>query len=446
MSIRLKYVVSMLGAGVLATSLITNVMAGHPPFVPAKLSGPTKTQHGNFVVTGALHVNKNTTIYGHAYARDGLQVTKGLRVTSEGLTVDSGGIKGDSLVVAGPLSAASGTFLGNLQAGAITGNSLSLSGGLTAAGKITSNGVDAGAGGLTTSGAVTAGGITDSGSLAAGSTTVSSLTDNGDLTARAANLTNLTVSGNVNFTNANLTGLSLGGINLSNLNIGSPSGTNAPLNLSENGKTAQLGVDQSGALTINGEVTSAGLTSSGSISTTQSLSVGQNATIGGNVLVSGPGITAASLQAPPASSASTAPGTLTLGGSTILANGTLTLAGADDLTFATPNGSSAPTSHILANGDADLAGTANIVVPANANATVDASVTFRRPYSTSPIVTVTPADNAAQSSTGPGNAWVTVNGSNGSFTGFTIHYVPPADSAKLAAGYTTTFNYIVVGS
>jgi len=80
---------------------------------------------------------------------------------------------------------------------------------MNAAGKITGNGLDAGTGGLTTTGNVAGAGfsassITDSGALSAGS-----VTTNGSLSAGSGAFSNLQVSGNVNFSNATVTGLNL---------------------------------------------------------------------------------------------------------------------------------------------------------------------------------------------------------------------------------------------
>lgn len=473
MSTRLKYVLSAIGAGVLATSAITAAFASHPVGFrgQVKSQSRTTTVSGNLTVTNVAHINKNESVYGRLYAHGGEQVWKALTVKSGGLSV-SGGTNTDSLNVGTTLAADSATIAHNLSAGNISGAGLSLTGGATVGGKLTANGVDAGAGGITTAGSITASG--------------------------------LSVSGNVNFANATVTGLNLSNINLTNaalqtLNLGNPSSTSAPLNLSENGQTEQLGVDSTGALTVrsanigagtfgtlnlgttsdttsgltlnengkslqlgvdaNGNLTvGGGLAFSGPLSTSNALSVAGNATVNGSLTVGNSvGVIASNLQAPNPSG-STSPGALTLQGSTIAltgsttANGNLTLSGASDLNLSAPatSGTVTSNSHIVANGATDVAGTLAIGVGTSGEAT--ATQCFRKAYGTAPIVTITatsdpaPAADFAASANGAPKVWVTTVAqsfggcANG---GFTIHYVPPA---AVTSSFTVSYAYHVVGS
>jgi hypothetical protein len=380
-------------------------------------------------------------VNGRLYAHGGLQVWKGLTVTS-------GGVTADTLNVKGAISAASATLSGNLQTGTLqtgpmTGATLALTGAATiggalnAAGRITGNGLDAGTGGLTTTGNVAGAGfsassITDSGGLSAGS-----ITTGGSLAAGSAAFGSLQVAGNVNFTNATITGLNLsnlnlGGSSLSSLSVGSTSNSAAPFNLSSNGKTISLGVNGNGALTTDSLAVNSGLT------------VGGNSSIVGNLVLGGSGGLTTSLVTAPNSSGTTTPGPLALTGSTITLNGSATISQGKDLIFSTGSGVA---THISAPGDTDVAGTLSVSPSSNTASTSpdirSAQYNFIEPYSRAPIVTVTASSNPAQGSLTPA-VWVTLNvNSSNQYTGFVLHY---QTSATVANPSTVTYNYHVIGS
>jgi hypothetical protein len=431
MSKGLKLMVPLVGAGALMTSVFSGVLASHPPASHEFIRNAAKsfTVNGKLTVTDVLRVNKNQSVYGRQYAHGGLQVWKGMTVTN-------GGVTADSLNVKGALSAASATLSGNLQtgtlqAGTMNGSTLALTGAATiggvlnAAGRITGNGLDAGTGGLTTTGNVAGAGfsassITDSGPLSAGS-----LTTSGALSAGSAAFGSLQVAGNVNFTGATVTGLNLsnlnlGGSTLTSLNVGSTSNSAAPFNLSANGKTIALGVNGSGALT------------------TDSLVLG-----GSGGLTTGL-VTAAN------ASGTTTPGALSLTGSTITLsgnvqhNGNTTLGQGKDLVFTTGSGAA---THVTAGGDTDAAGTLTVSPSSNTASTNPdvrtAQYNFAEPYTSAPIVVVTAAGNPVQGSLSPA-VWVTLNvNSSNQYTGFILHY---QTSATVANPSAVTYNYHVIGS
>jgi hypothetical protein len=443
MSKGLKLVVPVIGAGALLTSVFSGALASHPPASRQFVGNAAKsfTVNGRLTVTDVLRVNKNQSVYGRQYAHGGLQVWKGMTVTN-------GGVTADSLNVKGALSAASATLSGNLQtgtlqAGTMNGSTLALTGAATiggvvnAAGRITGNGLDAGTGGLTTTGNVAGAGfsassITDSGSLSAGSVTTS-----GALSAASAAFGSLQVAGNVNFTGATVTGLNLGSVNLggstlTTLNVGSTSSSTAPFNLSSNGKTIALGVNGAGALTTDSLAVNSGLT------------VGGNSAFAGNVAVGGSGGLTSSLVTAPNTSGTTTPGPLTLTGSAITLTGNTTFGQGKDLIFTTGSGAA---THITAGGDTDVAGTLSVTPPANVTspgpAVATAQYNFTEPYTSAPVVVVTAAGNPMQGSQLPA-VWVTLNvNSSNQYTGFILHYQVPSTGASPTA---VTYNYHVIGS
>lgn len=452
----LKPIVPVLGAGALITSVFSGALASHPPAPHDFLRTAVKayTVNGKLTVTDVLRVNKNQSVYGRQYAHGGLQIWKGATVSNGGLTVTSGGVTADTLNVKGALSAASATLAGNLQtgtlqSGAINGSTLALTGAATiggvlnAAGRITGNGIDAGSGGLTTTGNVAGAGfsassITDSGALSAGS-----LTTSGSLSAGSAAFSNLQVSGNVNFTNASVTGLNLsslnlGGSTLSSLTIGNTSSSSTPLNLGANGKTIALGVNSSGALTLD------------NLAVNSSLAVGGSASIAGNLVLGGTGGLTTNLVTAPTPSGSSTPGALGVTGSTItlngnlVANGNTAVAQGKDLILSTASGVA---THVTAAGDTDVAGTLSVTpaagVASPGPAVGTAQYNFIKPYASAPVVVVTAAGNPLQGAQVPA-VWVTLNiNSSNQYTGFILHYQVPSTTSTPS---TVTYNYHVIGS
>jgi hypothetical protein len=316
----------------------------------------------------------------------------------------------------------SATVAGVLQAGPITGTSLSLTGGatvggtLTANGKITGNGLDAGTGGLSTTGNITAAGLA-----------ASSIDDSGALSAGPASFSSLTVSGSVNFSGASVSGLNvsnlnLAGVTLQTLNVGTPSGTTAPLNISENGHTAQIGVNSNGSLSLTDASVAGSLAVGGAIQT-------------------GSGVTASTLQGTP-SAGTSAPGPLTLQGNGITLAGNTTLSGGNNLLLST-SGSNA--THVLSSGDRDVAGTATVHVTSGSTPAGDftTTVSFIQPYTAAPVVVLTPATDPDPDQDAMPKVWVTLQFGTGQYTGFTIHYRP--FGGKAATSHDVTFNYHVIG-
>lgn len=488
---RKRYVVSVVGATALTGTLLTSAFADHGSAWSQLVRAAVKTQtiKGNLTVNNVLHVNKNESVYGRLYAHGGLQVLNaGLQVKRGSLSVTNGGIKTDSLESTGPVSAPSATISGNVTAGglsttgALSAGSLALTGAatvgstLTAAGAITGNGLSAGTGAisggsLTTTGDITGANITAHGNL---STT-------GTFAASAANFGNLTATGSVNFTNATVTGLNISG--LGSLSLGNPSASTAPLNLSENGRTVQVGVDNTGALTAptisaqvgnfqalvlgsststaiplvlteNGKSANVGVDSSGNL-TTSNLLVSGTATLNNLVLNGTNGGLTTGVVTAPSVTGTTNPGPLTITGNGITligattvngpANVTGNLTASNNLTLSAAGATStapASASHII--GNSDVAGTATVNVPVGSSPASPASqsVTFVSPYSTPPVVVVTPTQDASQGSGQEPSIWVTDNVVGSATTGFTIHVAP---SAATTAVYPVTFNYQVVG-
>jgi len=441
--------VAIIGACALIGSLLTNALASKP----APLRGLARTQdkkfavNGSLNVTGVLKVNKNVNIVtGKLYAHNGAQIWKRLTISGGGLIVTP------ALQVTGPSAAtfAGGlTTSGNVTTGALTVNgALSTTGAASIGGKLTSiGGVDAGAGGVTTTGDVAAknvnasGNITTTGNISANQLTVQTLsitnfapstistgaisaatlttTGNasigGTLSAGSTTLGGLALTSganvnfngaNVNFTGANVTGLSgvgTGG-NPSSLIVGASTATTSPLTITENNHSATIGVDTNGNLTVSPgftTVTTSSLTSS---------------------LTSSNTLNALSIAGAP----------INLQNATNLVNGS-------DLGFSIPGANVA--SHILANGDADVAGvTSAITVQQNTNPPQTYSTTlktFSKPYASTPIVVVTPTTNPGLYTTGAVHIWVTA-----STTGFTVNL---ATTGNVTQQYSVSFNYLVIG-
>lgn len=399
---RTLLVISVLGAGALGASAISGAFASSPsPLRPMiQPNARDVTFQGRVTINNVLRVKKNTSVYGHDYAHNDLQVW-------QGLLVHSGGIKADSLDISGPAQMQSAAVAGVLQAGVISGTSLSIGGGasvggtLTANGKIIGNGLDAGTGGLTTSGNITTAGLS-----------ASAINDSGALNANS-----LTVTGNVNFAGATVTGLSTNGGTLPALTVGSPAATTAPVTISANGHTTQIGVNSAGALSLG------------------DLSTSGNITVGGSG-----GVMASLLQGPPPAGGSSA-GPLSLQGSTISLAGNTTLASGSDLKFSTSGNSAG---HIVTGSDTDVAGTVSVHISAGQTPSTEStrSVTFTQPYDTIPTITLTAAADPDPGSSSAPKVWVTVTQGSGSYTGFTVHYAP---SATVDSAHDIPFDYHVIG-
>lgn len=453
-----RFAVPALGALALATAAFNGALASRPAAFhgDAQPSRKVTNVNGNLRVHNVARVDKNLSVYGRVYAHGGEQVWSGLLVRS-------GGVKTDSLDVTGPVAAQSATIANNLQAGtvqatAINGATLSLTGagtvagGLSVAGKVTSNGLDAGAGGVATSGTISGGQITSNGQLTAGS-----IATNGTLTGGAASFNSLAVSGNVNFSGATVSGLTLSNLtggNLASLSLGSQSSGATPLTLSANGKTTTIGVDASGNLTLGSALASGNLGVTSNATVGGGLAVNGAATVGGTLTVGGAnGITATSITAPPSGSNVSAPGTLTLNGSLINLSGAasvsggLTLANGSDLVASSTTGTTTNATHVRAAGDRDLAGIATLNVGGGAAAGTDiqTSVSFINAFSSVPAVTITPLDDPNPGQQTAAKEWVTLTqASNGTYTGFTIHHV--SSTAAPGPGYSVRYAYHVIGS
>lgn len=458
-----RYVIPAFGAGALVLSAFSGAFASRTDGLrQLARSQKTTTVNGNLKVTNVARVKSNLSVYGVAYSHGGAQIW-------QGLLVRSGGVKTDRLDVTGPLAAQSATVSNNLQAGTlqattINGSTLTLSGAgtvggtLNVSGKVTGNGLDAGSGAITTTGNLNAAGIAASGQLSAGSISTA-----GQLTASQATLSNVTVSGTLNLSGAQVSGLSisnLSGSTVGSLNIGAPTATTAPFNLSENGKTVNIGVDTSGNLTLGSLLTSGNLGIGGNASVGGTLAVTGATTVGGALAVQGAnGIVATSLTAPSTTSGTTTtPGTLTLGGGSIVlgaattASNGLTLGNGSDLTFTAPSGGTTA-SHMVASGDRDLAGQQIISVPTSTASGVDVStlagtnttVQFARTYTSLPIINISPASIPSPGTEAAPKYWTTpITGTaSGTYTGFIIHYVPTQNVS--ATNFQVTFNYHVIG-
>jgi len=408
-----------LGALVIAGGVIVTgvqsaaATASRSPHSQAAARAKKTSFGGSVSIGGVLKVSNNASVFGKMYAHNGAEVWNGLLVRS-------GGVKADSLDITGPLQAASANINGALQASSINGSSLEVSG-------------DGRFNGTLTTGSLSTQGLADSGSLSAGTITTA-----GSLTAASATLNGLTVNGNVNFSGANVSGLnlsnlSLNGANLQTLSVGAASSGAAPLSVSSNGRTIQLGVNSNGALTAD------------------DLALANSLSLGGNLTVKGTGgVTASNLQAPVNGTNQLQP--LTLLGSNLGLSGTgltvsvnQTLANGSDLQL---SHSPSQASHIVSAGDADVVGTTTVSVPSGSVAAggYTAFVSFAKPYQTYPNVTLTAAGDPAPGYTSAPKLWVTVEqGGANQFTGFTVHYVPPvALNASIDRSFSVTYNYHVL--
>jgi hypothetical protein len=395
----LAYLAGSLGGCALLGSLLTSAFASPPPpaFQPA-LHSDRATTVGSLRVNGILRVNRNASTYGRLYAHGGIQVWKGL-------TVRTGTLAANSLDVSGAITAQSATVAGTVQAGPVSAASLTLSGALTSSGRIAGNGVDAGTAGLTTSGpinggALTAGSVSDSGALSAGAATLSSLTVSGAVTLPSATINNLTAPN----------GLTIGG---------------------SSGKTAQLGVNSSGALTVSDLVTSGNVV------------VGGNLSVAGTATLNVSSLAVSTVTAPNASGTTT-PGPLTIQGSVISLvgnavslNTNTTLAGGADLS-GTVSGSNA--THLVANGDRDLAGTVTVPVTSNVQpgGVATYTISFVQPFASAPTVTVTPVTDPQPGSSYQPKIWLNVTKDQ-----FTIYLAPTQTHNQ---DYTVVFDYHVTGA
>lgn len=456
-------VASVAGAAALAGSMLSGAMAARPaPLHPltkivAKKKAVKKYKvGGDLEVHGVVRVDKNNSVYGRLYAHGGEQVW-------HGLLVNTGGIKSDSLNVTGPAQMQSATIAGNLQAGAMTGTSLNMSGPvtlgatLTVGGKVTANGVDAGASGLTTSGTVTAAGvsatsISDSGTLNAGSVTTNgtltagSVNSSGTVTAAGAALGNLTATGTVDLSNAtlklpanvfNLNGSSVTSLNVGQtLNVGTVSQSIPPLTVAEGGQTATVGVDTNGNLLTNGI-------------DVKNLVVTGSFTLPGNGALSVSGIAGAPVNG------SSGPGPLSLQGTQVTIGGNaITLAantaisnGADLNLNGAIGGAPQGASHLTASSNSDVAGLVSFnsssVNPANPTSVLPQTVTFQRPYKNQPIIELTADSDPAPGSTYMPKVWVELLGSTGNYTGFRVYYVPVPNEAT---SINVIYGYTVIGT
>lgn len=358
-----------------------------------------------------LRVDGASDLRGSVRARSGLRVTVGLTtdrlhstgpvtmdgilrvagiVTAGGLNTGAnpitttGALQGGTLALSGGASIAGDTsFAGNLSVGrTLTAGSVSLGSGSLQAGFVNANTINSG-------GAVTAGSITSSGAVTAGSGTFASLT--------------VAPGGTVNFNNAAVSGLTLtGNASLSSLRIASGSagginGTQA-LIISQAGQTTSLSVDSFGILTVAG----AGLS-------TPALTVSNNASVGGtlttNRIASGSQLVLS------------APSVATTGNLSLSANGDLLL----------NNTGSSVASHILGNHDTRGQCTATV----SAGSTSTCGVIFTDPYSSTPIVVVSPSGTDPTVVSG-----FSVQAFAGGFTIYSTGGMP---------GTNVTFSYIVQG-
>lgn len=415
-----RIALSVAGAAVLAVSLLTGALASAPPIFHSHAKSPAKkySVSGNLTVHGTVRADNNLSSYGKLYAHGGEQIWKGL-------IVRTGGVATDSLVATGDIKGQSGTFGGNLTVGGnLQGGSLAVTGGANITGSLTT-------------GALTAGSISTNGSVTAGSLTVSNVTASGTV-----DFTNATVKGlNTSVTGAQLNGATIPSLNIGTLFLGNASSGNYPLSLSQNNKTATLGVNSNGGIQVQD------FSASGNAGVGGGLSVTGGTTVGGALTLTGTsGIIAPSLAAPNPSGSSS-PGALTLQGSTIthtgatVLNGTTTIATGNDLVLSTV-GTPASASHILSSGDRDVAGTVAISgIPSGgavSGTEYTGSYTFTKAYANAPIVTVTAVSDPGLGTSSAPRVWVTTTTS-----GFTIHFVPTMTGA---AGQTISYNYHVIGS
>src|SRR5947209_13116085 len=185
MQSRLKYVIALLGAGALVSSVLTDALASKPsPFHSNARGNANLTVSGNLTVNNVARVNKNMSTYGRLYAHGGEQVWKTLTVKTGGLNV-TGGTTTDSLTTPTLSVSNQAAFGGNASVtGSLTAGSLTSTGAITAPSLTLSASGKASQIGLDANGNVTLGsGLTAAGTVNAGALTAGSVTSTGTLTA-----------------------------------------------------------------------------------------------------------------------------------------------------------------------------------------------------------------------------------------------------------------------
>jgi hypothetical protein len=454
----------------------------------AKFNGNVNVAKKPLYMHGGGQVWTSFTDHGTMTVANGATIQKG------GLKVSSGGIATDTLVVDTSMKAADAEITGNLSAGPaqftgpVSGTSFTAAGSGTTGGSLTlSNGsnnvtlTNTGNSTISTTGNISAANLTATGTFSAanlstnGSVTAGSVVDNGTLQAQAiatagavqaqsvtatgtvqgnavnagsmtvtnavnantANLTNLKVTGAIDFTNATVTGLTLGNLggSVSTLTVGATSANTPPLSVSENGQTAQVGVNGSGAVTVNNLNVGTALQVGGAGTVTGNLTVGGSLTLNNGLSLPGNTTTTGLLASEITGTlVSSNPGPLSINSSALTINApttalnTVTLAGGSNLALST---GSSVASHIIANGDTDVSGT--LTVPISGGPLYSASYTFTQTYSSTPVVVVTPVSPSA-TDVGPIRYWVTPHA--GSFT-ITVGGSPSVPNV--------TFDYVVIG-
>jgi len=359
----------------------------------------------NMYVQHHLRVNGATDFKGRTFAQQGLRVRHG--INADTLTLLKGAQIGGSLAVAGPLTsnglnAGAGAIL---TTGVVQGGSLTLSGGATVTGSLTVAGntalqaVSVGNGGLQVSGPFQASGGSFTGTL-----TASGAAFSGPIAAPNATFTHLSIAngGTVDFGGATLTNVKLA-TNASSLMLQSNSagGTNGyqPLTITQAGKTASLSVASNGLLTIS----ASGLT-------TPTLNVGGGLSAGAltvNGTATASTLTAGTLNANTVNSASG----LTLNTAQITTQAYLNMGG---------------NARII--GNKDMRGTCS--ASASINGVNTCQVAFTGNFSAPPVVVATPV--------GVDPAQVTGYSVQSSTGGFTISF-------RVSTAGNYTFNYIVEG-
>lgn len=349
-----------------------------------------------------LRVGGATDFKGRVFAQQGLRVRHGLNIDT--LTALGSAQIGGSMAVAGTLTsnglnggAGAISTTGALQAGSLTlSGAATVTGGLTVNGTSTLQGANIGAGGLQVSGPLNAtGGLQVTGTINAsnglqvnGALSAGSGSFNGAIAAPTATFTHLAIAsgGTVDFGGATLTNVNLSSTATSlTLQSASEGGTNGfhPLTITQAGKTATLSVSSAGYLTVNG----VGLAAA-------------TAGISGN-------LSAGSLT----TSTITSPNAITLDAPTVMTTGNFKVGGSG---------------HLL--GTHDMRGTCT--AGASTSIVNSCQVGFSQAYGAPPIVVVTPTNVDPAVVTG----W-SVQSSTG---GFTISF-------RVSSAGTYTFNYIVEG-
>jgi hypothetical protein len=468
MTTHVRILVSVLAAAALVGSILTSAFAGQssPLKNLAQSNAKRVTIQGGLTVTDVLRVMKNSSVYGRLYAHGGAQVWKGLTITS-------GGVKADSLDVAGVIQGQTANIKDALQASSITSATVTTTGDahiggvLAATGKVSGNGMDAGAGGLSTTGNINGGALTVTSITDAGNFTTGAIQATGTLQAGNTTLTGLTVNGPVNLTNAQVTGLNIS--NLLNgssfptlsvgtqLSVGTSAQTTAPLLLSQNSHSIAIGVDTTGALaTTNLTLGAATQTSSPLVLSENNKTVSLGVNTAGNATVDSlvttsttagltvtgtAGVVTPLLQGLP-TSGTTVPGVLSLQGTDINLNGAVHIVNFNDLTFSRSSSGAAAT-HILAQGDGDVAGTVavNLLLGTCAAPGCSAAVTFVKPYATTPTIVVTPMVNPDPERDAAPKIFVVPTNGTGGVTGFTVYEMP---AGAEAAAHTIQFAYHII--